>query len=383
MMKRTIAVLIVLSLSLVFVPTVSHAAVTPYFMAYNDTLLAFNDEHMPIVSGGEYFVPVMVFAGLGIHAIGSDELERVRLYRGASRYLDFFTARGVTEDQDGNTLFWPAARRIGRRFYVPLRQVCDYFGLVWERVAIDRAIIPEEQMWVIRIISSADFNGLTFVGLNRDEIRAAYNEYFAPPLTPSPPPPGEDTPPPEEEPPPDYSDVTIFMSFYNISAGSVEWILDLLSIKAASGYYSCFFVSSDDIMADPGLIRRISGSGHTVGIWLTEGTYDEYLEISALLFEAAKIRTVLVSADESAEEAIQTADEHGLVFWGGSQNSLDYDTLTIAGTIALIPTEEETRASFIFSCAESTALLLSGLYAYLRVNEYMVESITETVEPIV
>jgi hypothetical protein len=157
----------------------------------------------------------------------------------------------------------------------------------------------------------------------------------------------------------------------------------VLDSQVASGHQACFFVSADDIINNQDIIRRISGSGHIAGIWLTEGTYDEYLEISALLFEAAKIRTVLVSADESTEEAIQTAEEHGLVFWGGSQNLAGYDTLTVTGAIAMLPTEERTRAKLMFSCTENTALVLTGLYAHLRVNEYMVEGITETVEPIV
>ena len=379
--------LVALTIAVAYMPENSQAAVTPYFVAINDTLLPFRDDTMPFVSGGEIFISdkVFDFEGLGVWAISSDDLEFVRLYRGVSRYVDFYTARGVTEDQDGNTLFWPPARRVGSRFYLPLRQVCDYFGLTFQTTAISRDIIPEQQMYVVRIITTEPFiNGETFVGMNRNAIRSAYNEYFAPALPPSPPPTGGavSPPPPTEEPPPSFSDVTIHLSFYDISAGSAGGILDLLDIQAASGYHSGFFVSAADITEDPDLIRRVSGSGHTIGIWLSEGTFAEYLETSALLFEAAKVRTVLVSASEAEEAAIETAAANGLLFWESAHSLVDYNMLSVTAVTATIPQESGARRNLMFSCSENAASVLPGVYSFLRVNEYRVMRITETVEPI-
>jgi hypothetical protein len=387
MKKRIAAGIMVLCLALAFVPTVSHAAITPYFIAVNDTLLPFNDDHMPFVIGGDFFVPVRVFEDLDIFAVGSDELERVLLYRGASRYL-IFSARpgdGRTTDQDGNTLQWPSARRIGRRFYVPLQQVCDFFGLTFSVIPISRDIIQAEQMHVVRIMSNFEINERSFVGIYRHALRAAYAEYYAPPPPPgvvSPPPSGVAEPPEIEEPPPDFSDVTIYLSFYDVSAGSVEWILDMLDFQTASGHQACFFVSADDIKDDPGLIRRIAGSGHTVGIRLSEGTYDEYLATQALLFEAAKIRTVLVSVDDEARSFHAEMDLGRLLIWGSSMDQGSYDTLTVSAITELIPTESGARGNLLFSCSENSAAVLPGVISYLLANEYTIDRITETVEPV-
>ena len=384
MKKRIAAVLAVLCLAVILEPTVSRAAVVPAFIAINDTLLAFNDDNMPFLNGNEYFVPSKVFEDLGIWSIGSDEEERVLVYRGASRYLEFSTRPGDTRttDQNGEVLNWPATRRIGRRFYVPLRQTCAYFDLSYEILEISRDIIPQQQVFIVRIISSANFNGPTFIGLNRNALNAAYNEYYQShfPLTP----PSQGAPPEEEEeePPPDYSDVRVLLSFCEISSGSAELILDLLEYQAAFGYYSCFFVSADDIQNDPGLIRRISGVGHTIGLRLTEGTLEEYAEASALLFEAAKIRTVLVSIDPEAPEGIAETGASGLIFWGSSGSSGFYDGMAVADINAMIPTESGERYSLMFSCSEDSAAVLPGVISYLRENEYTTEKITETIEAI-
>ena len=381
MKKRIVIIIVIISLTTVFLPTVSHAAVTPYFVAINDTLLPMNADSIPIISGGEVFVPDKVFGGLDVWAVGADDF--VRLYQGYSIYVDFYTARGVTEDQDGNTLFWPPARRIGKRFYVPLKQVCAYFGLTYDIIEVPRDIIAEEQVMLVRIISSASFNDKTFLGLNTNALRKSYSEFNAPPTPPTPTPTGPVTPTPPVAPPPtDYRDVTLHLSFYNVTGESAAGILDLLDIQPASGYQSCFFVKSSDIRENPGLIRRISGSGHMIGILLMEGTYKEYLETSAVLYEAAKIKTVIVIADESAEAEISAEDLNGLILWESTQNLVDYDDISVDSVTGMITKESGARQNLMFSCSENAASVLPGIISYLRVNEYTVVKITETVSPI-
>ena len=388
MKKKIAAVLVALCLAAAFLPTVSRAAIAPYFMAVNDTLMPFRTETMPYISGGEIFVPEKVLEGLGVFATGSDDLEFLRLYnysQGVALYVDFYTASGDTKDRDGNTLYWPPARRIGRRFYVPLRQICDYFGLVYEFLDVPLEYIDNEQMYVVRIISSANFNGPTFLGLNRNALRAAYNEYYTPviqPPQPSPPAGATPTPTPPPEPPPDYSSITVYLSFCDVADGGVGGILDLLDIQVASGYQSCFFVSAGDIRENPGLIRRISGSGHMIGIMLTGGSFAEYLEASALLFEATKIKTVLVSADESVITDIFMPHDNGLILWESSLSLVDCGNQSTSDITATISQESGARINLLFPCSEDAALVLPGVISYLRENEYSMGRITETVAPV-
>ena len=385
MKKKIVTMIIVISILAAAVPTVSRAAVIPYFMAVNNTLLPFNDDTMPFISGGEILVPYGMFLGASVWPVASRELEQVRLHRGPNMIVDFFTSTGVTQDKYGNNLPWPAARRIGNRFYVPVKQVCDFFELTCEIVDISRDIIPQEQMRLIRIISEDALNYRTFVGMNSNAMRNAYNEYYAPPAPPPTTPvtsPSITTPqPPVEEIPPTYNDVTVHLSFNDISAGGTEVLLELLDAYDSYGYQFCFFVSIMNINEDPGLIRRISGSGHMIGLWLEEGTLNEYSKASDLLFEATKIKTVLVSADDSDGLAIPVAGDNGLVFWGTSQSIVYSDTLSVEEVTSLLPTESGARKNLISTCSENAVLMLSGIFSYLREFEYTVVSITETVKP--
>jgi len=382
MKKGIIAAIIALCLAILFIPAVSQAATTPYFVALNDTLLPFGDDTSPFVFGGEFFIYDKVLAGLDVVAIGSDSLEFIRLYRG-TRYVDFYVSRGVTLDQHGNTLNWPAPRRIGNKHYVPLRHLCEYLGLTYQIVDIPSNIISDQQMYLVRIVSNALFNGPTFVGMNRTVIRAAYNDYYSALQPPSPPPGVTTMPTPTATPPPTYEDVTVHLSFFDVSAGSAEGILDLLDIQAESGFLPSFFVSGRDVAENPELIRRISGSGYTVGIWLEEGTYMEYLLVSDLLFEATKAKTVIVSAGEAAGAAAGMAAAFGLVFWESADSLIDHDEQTLTEITADIPTESGARRNLLFACSEDSASILPGVYSFLKANEYTVVRITETVAPLV
>ena len=391
MKKKSFSAIAVICLAAaLLIPGVSRAAMsqTPHFMAVNDKLLPYNTETMPYVVGSVYYVPYEIFGEAKVWSAAAEELDRICMYRG-DVIVDFHVGRGVTEDRNGNILQWPAARRIGNRFYVPLRNVCEYFGLTYEILDIGRDIIPQEQMRLIRIRSATGTDGLnnaTFMGMNTDVIRNYYNAYFtpAPPVTVSPPSQGETpSPPPTLEPPPTYQGVTIHHSFYNISSGGVDVILELLDAIAAPAYRFCFFVSAEDIIQNAALIRRIAGSGHAIGVWLTEGTYDEYLLTSALLYEAAKVKTLLVSADNELETvSVEAVGADRIIYWETMQSLIYDDTLSVIEVTDMLPQESGARQNLISSCSENTALMLSGILSYLREHEYSIVGITETIRPI-
>jgi hypothetical protein len=379
-MKKAIPAIVVICIIVALVPLASLAVATPYFVAVNDTLLPLNEDTMPFVSGGQFFVPCKVFSDAGVWSLTYDEAGRARLYRG-SRHLDFFTTQGgLTMDQDGRVINCPSAQRIGNRFYVPLNQVCSYFELTYEIIEVDQEIIPNEQMSILRIKSNAVFPDKTFVGVNRLALKAAYDEYYAPAPSatqPASPPTNEPLPPPVELPP-TYEDVTIYLSFCGVNAEGAMRIIEILDAPSASGYPSCFFISAAEIAKSPDLVRMISGSGHTVGIWLEKGTFEEYLNASALLFEAAKVKTVLVSSDETEVTAIYTADLQGLIFWGASRSfDADGDFAEEPVTDA-IPTESGEKCNLMFSCTEESASMLPTVLAHLSEYEYTVARITET-----
>ena len=374
-MKKAKAIVIILFLSaFMLMPPLTSAAATPYFMALNNTLMPLNSDTMPHVIDGEIFVSHEFF-GL-LHSADYD-IGRARLIRGERR-IDFYSIQGITVDQHGNFLNWPQPTRVGSHFYVPLRQVSNYFGLTYEILDVGSDIISDQQMQIIRIITDTMFahSSRRFLENNRDSLRDAYSAFFD--RFPG------DTPPtgPGVAGQPNFSDVTLYISFKNLNGDSLPMVLDTFDSPEADGYRAAFFISADEAARHSDLIRRITGSGHTVGVWLEEGTAEEFLEASSLIFEASKIKTLFISADEAAEVSMETALTHGLIFWNASQQ-FEVSMYDTGGALTdIFPTVGGERQNIMFSCSEETALLLPGIISFLRSNEYSVAKITETVKPI-
>jgi len=343
---------------------ISRAAVVPYFISVNDTLLPFNENNMPLFQNGTYLIPANVLPSAGVFVVDAVSDERVMLSRG-TRFVIFYVRQEVMIDQDGN-LSWAPAHRTGNRFYVPLTPVASHFGLTYEIIRRDD-IIPNTRVSVIRINPNQFVNAESFIGLHSDAIRDSYNRHFnAANQT--------DIAPPDDDIPPSFADVTVYLSFYNLSAGSTEEILGILS---NAGFLGTFFASADDIVENPGLVRRIAGSGHTVGIWIQDGIYyEEYQSASDLLFEAAKLTTVLVATNLTLEPEELPSN---LVVWDSMQSS---GNITAASVINALPTTSGARHGVRFNCSENTAAILPGVLSHLRESDYTVVPIVETAEPI-
>ena len=385
-MKKTAALISMLCITAALLPMSTQAAVTPHFIAVNDDLLPFTENNMPYISGSDVFVPHRVFQRLGIIVSGNAVEGLAQLFKGGA-YVNFDASLGHTDNHDGQRLSWPAAKWQGSTIYVPLRQVCDFFGLEYELTDVHSAIIPDGQVRIVRIKQPGMwvYPSQIFMALNSAALKEAYDEYASRlPGAPA-------APPAVMEPTPDYSDVTLYLNFHNIRAGGLPGVLDAFGRPEAHGYRAAFFLSAGEIARNASLVRRIAGNGHAIGIWLEDGTHDEYLSASALLFEAAKTRTVLVSADAAAEAAMETAGTHSLIFWAASERfeaqpdeGGEPAVLPADGgePAAMFPTDAGGRHSIWFDCSGGMALLMPGVLAFLEVSGYTVMSISEAIPPV-
>jgi len=302
----------------------------------------------------------------------------VRVYVGRQG-VDFRIDENRVTDLYGNDLEWPNARRVGDRVYVPLSQLSTFFRFSWELTTISENIIPGGHMRLLRLRDeNAIFNTPTLVGINSASVRQMYNAFFHPP-PPMPPDPGEDPP---EEIIPTFPDVSVYLSFFYFNNGSAERIMDILG-DASPDYRAAFFVRACEILENPGLMRKIHGNGHTLGIWLEEGSVEEYRSISALLFEAAKVRTIFVSAYEAGEDAFQMAENNGLIFWGATESFYDFTYVTETEITETFPVESGARSSYRFAGTDDLIYMLPDIIEFLYTFEYSVERMFETVEPIV
>ena len=375
-MKRIVAVIVLLlCLTAVFLASDVSAAGGVYFTAIDYTLLTLRAETMPATFGGTLYIPYTFFSSdaLGVYfASGSDQ---VLIYSSSgSKSLSFDTTRGTVFDQDRIQRYFAAVKANGL-IYLPVASVCEFFGINHE------IITSFSQAPVVRFTKgSFSINEETFIGLNRSRLLAEYNAYVGLPSGTASPSPGT-TPLPSPSPsaPPTYENVSVYLSFTDLTPQNFAAVLDTLAIFR---YKGCFFVSAGEIAGNAELLRRAAGVGQSVGIRLMEGTLAEYRRASALLFEAAKLRTILVSAGGDAiRPAESMAASNGLVFWTALKTYDDKAKVTVTGVTERLSVIGGSRESLNFACTDSTTPQLGSIFAFLYDKKYSVRRLTEKTVP--
>ena len=364
MKKRIVAaILVIMSIIALLTPT-SSASPVVMFMAVDDTILALRDSTLPAYVGTTLYVSPVLFQNAGITVGLSSAKNNLYVYT-AKRQLNFFISLGEATDQNGTIYEDAAVERINGQYYLPLNFVCDFFDL-------SVSILPNDPVSVIRVTTeNAIFNDKTLLGHYKNEMQKSYDAYLAA-TTPATAPPFPGLVEPQQ--PLNYSDTTIFLSFYATSAGQTETILDQLKVQSVT---AIFYMTDAEIFANPELARRIACEGHTLGVWLETDDAEEYAHAKALLYEAAFVVTPFVSSPPEARDAVRAlADANAAIYL--RPTTLATDKNTAATIIQGLPVTPAARAELRFACSERTALNLPMVLAHLRDLSYNVRTTSET-----
>ena len=355
-MRRFILIILVICMCAAL--CIPASASNIFFTAVDDNLISLSS-YMPKYINGILYAPYTAFtqSGLGISYSGGASSDVVSLYN-SSYMLYFNTAEGFAFDTNLSE-FDSAAVYSGGMLYVPVGFVCAFFGLRWSVISADPA--P-----VLRICSSnAAYTDSAFIGIYQSLMQSLVDTYNSEV--------GTD----DEEPVPT---ATIILSFYDISGEYTPEILDILDKFSCR---ACFFVTEQEIIENADLMRRICGSGHSIGIYLTEGTEDEFESACDVLFEAARATTVLVaSSDDAAENTVSLATQYGLMYWS-PEDVYDSSFSSYFSSVTGNFTEKENSSqSVLFACSEHNNSIMPSVFSYLIRREYNLGHINELTTPI-
>lgn len=329
MKKRVLSCLcaLLLCLGLLSPSAFVNAAGDPYFMAVNDTLLSLENQYIPILINGQYYVPYTVLdrsatgINLGIFPIYNTILNTLQIYN-LEQVITFDLTAGTCTDRNGSSLSARAVTRNGQ-IYVPARFVCDYFGL-------SCSVRSTTYGPMVRICSSAAFlNDSRFVELAQmmmeDRLKewrkdqSAEEEPVAEP-TPTPTPavtPSAPSTPGGKDPETDKSHVRTYLAFRVEQADKLEMLLGRLEQYQVR---ALFFFPAEDLADYDDAVRTVLCMGHAVGL-LSDGTTAQEVaaqtaEGNRILAQIAHLDTCTVLApavtEQTVEEELAAA---GILLW--------------------------------------------------------------------
>lgn len=375
---------IVLCLGLFAPPTASAADL--YFVSVNDSLLALTSDTMPFWSGGVLHVPYTVFdsnsnggINLGISCTYNRNYNTVLLYNN-EQILTFHLDTGLCLDElTGVTYPNRAVMRNGRP-YLSLSTVCSFFDLEYTYNVLPNV----SQGFLVRIKSdSAVLSDDKFIDAASDLIDRRLREYnqslassgssssgSGGTVTPTQPSTGEK---------PSSASVPTYLAFRCDSADGLASILDTLRAKSV---YALFFVTPDLLEQEDNLIRRMLGSGHSVGILAQGGTQEETARLleegARLLEELAYTRTVLAYVPKAHQAGLEGS---GWIFWKETLNLTPSDTVgsRYFASSTLKRLSGRTRSTYLtMEGGSNAARVLSTLLDQLNEQHFVVSIPMET-----
>ncbi|PKM73922.1 MAG: hypothetical protein CVU91_02415 [Firmicutes bacterium HGW-Firmicutes-16] len=296
MQRKIIAVMLVILFLAPFIQTANADNSGLCFTATNDLLL--DTGSMTTFVGGIAYVPAKVFSTYGVY-LNYDSKSTALLYN-STKQVFFELASGNSTDGSGNILSVSATLKNGQ-VYVPVAWVCQYFSLYYSYISGDG------YGDIIRIKNGGEvLTDSQFLNAASSLMRTRYNEYYGTtaPATPTPTPSKPVTSDNETEV------ASASLSFIGLPSEKLLDSLDNYSAKV------CFFVTASEVATSPDVIRRICGSGHSIGIYCASSPEQECIQAADLIFEAAQIRPTLIFSSVSiSENAEAYAGSNGYAYF--------------------------------------------------------------------
>jgi len=295
MQRKIIAVMLVILFLAPFVQTATADNSGLCFTATNDLLLDLGS--MTAFVGGISYVPAKVFSTYGVYFNYFDSDTTATLYN-SSKNIYFDLSSGNSYDSFDNQYSVSATFKNGQ-VYVPVSWVCQYFGLYYSYISGDG------YGDIIRIKNGGEvLTDSQFLNAASSLMHTRYNEYFG---TTSP---TTSTP---SEPVTSGKESEVASASLSFIGLPSEKLLDSLDDYAAK---VCFFVTANEVASSPDVIRRIYGSGHSIGIYCSSSPEQECILTADLIFEAAQIRSTLICSSASiSENAKAYAGSNGYAYF--------------------------------------------------------------------
>lgn len=335
LLHRLLALVCALTLCLGLSGPVS-AAGDVYFSVVNDSMITLSDSTMPVWSGGVLYVPHSVFDGTNSTGIGfglnfsyNQDTGIASLFT-TQQILTFDLNRGISYDYiSGTPLRGRAILRNGRP-YLPVGQVCSFFGLSYSVIAIPEGHIVRVKSGAVSL-SDADFVDAASNLISR--YLREYNQAQQSPPTPGVrPPTASGTEPPLQEEPEATDNPQVYLGFRCDDTQGLAQVLDVLEARNKAGV---FFFPADALEREDDLLYRILGSGHSVGL-LAEG--ETAVATRRLLEEGRRtlervgyVRTTLALVPNSQRSTLQ---EEGWVCWNETADAVPAGSQISASTHA-------------------------------------------------
>lgn len=274
------------------------------FTAMGESILPLTDATMPFVSGNSIFLPADIFTdavrrSLDVSYTYNAERGLMVLYRGSHALWFDLSTDYATDEED--TVYYPGATVKNGHIFVSATLVARFFSLSYSVTEVPHGYM----VW----FRKADYplSDIRFADAASYNMESRYQEYLrsretaATPEEPVPVQPPEDTV---------MDGKRIYLCFQ--AGRELEAMLDVLD---RAGTQAAAFFTPEKMASSGSALRRMTASGHSIGILVDaaaeEGVLAQAARANDALAEDTCTRTRLVMVQNSTDEARRLLTEAG------------------------------------------------------------------------
>ena len=334
MKRRITALILILVLIAASVQPASADSSGLCFTATNDYLLDLSSK-AAFVSGTTY-IPAKVFSTYGVYFNYFESTSTAMLYNGNKEiYFDLISGNSYDSSETPQSV--SATFQYGQ-VYVPVAWVCSYFGLNYSYIN------GNGYGDVVRLKNSkAVLTDSQFLDAATTQMRTKYDEYFGN-VTPVSPTPSSPSPTDNET-----NTKSVSLCFIGLPSDSMLDVLDNYSASVG------FFITAEEAESSPDTVRRICGSGHSLGIYCETAPETECEAASDIIFEASQLRPILITSPAAlADSCSDYAETNGYAYFEPSieipitaKNAIsvtsEFESLEGFSAISLFITEDSVK----------------------------------------
>nr|MBQ4317871.1 polysaccharide deacetylase [Clostridia bacterium] len=371
------------------------------FTAVNDTIRPLSESTLPVMRNGTLYLPYTVF--------GDPSLGIYYSYNRDYYTLTFYNKTGTLTFDVLNYLAYDSVQQYDYRviyrndtMYVPAAFVSSYFGVTY--TYMNAAPAP-----IVRLVTSSTVSTYDFKNNNRDRMNELYGIYIGK-TEPVEPTENPNIQPPEPSGRPGSSGSTdpiepeneVKVAYITFDDGPNKYTSGLLDVLDEYDMKATFFTAGYRMAEYSDVLRRIVGSGHAVGLHTyTHNSEEMYVSVESVLGEFERtneavdavtgIKTRIVrfpwgSAYESITQEMRDAViDSGYRYWDWNVDALDFESANeseLARNVIEGLKKVEGNAVILMHDTEKTVKALPEILRYLRDNDYITRTITQSEMPL-
>ena len=300
--KRALCLAFALLLLVGTAPLPANAADSVCFLAANEKLFPLSDETMPFWFNGSLYVPhiLMDEDELGVHYSRNMEKQMFIAYNLRSGSLTFDLAAGTIETNTRRVIPGSALVR-GGIVFLPLGALCGFFGLeyVYTRVTYG---------YLLRVTTPSDtFSNERFIDAAATSMAQRFAQYEKAQAPDEPPPSASQG----NEAPQDTARRIVYLA---MESTAPERTLPLLETALASRV--AFLFTPQSLSGSGDLLRQLAARGGTIALRVdasagAEETLRQIERCNRILWDAAAVKTRVVSIDGAGDETARAVEDAG------------------------------------------------------------------------